>query len=138
MIVTINNWVRMLISSYSFGDEGESVEEIKTLEVLDEILNKYSETALLLFKHSTACPISKTAYSEVVRFLEKTDATSPPLYMVKVIESRSVSNAITSRFAVNHRSPQVILVRANEVLWDASHRRITCDALQHAINSIDI
>ena len=128
----------MLISSFLFGDEGDSMEEIKTLVVLDEILNKYSETALLLFKHSTACPISMAAYREVVRFLEKTDATSPPLYMVKVIESRSVSNAITSRFAVNHQSPQVLLLHANEVLWNASHGRITCDALQHAIKSVRI
>lgn len=135
LLATVNKWIRAQVNSISFGDEGDSVEEIKTIDVLDKIIYKHAETTLLLFKHSTACPISMVAYREVIRFLEKADAASPPVYMVKVIESRSVSNAIASRYAVKHQSPQILLVHADEVLWDASHGRITCDALQNAINT---
>lgn len=135
LFATVNKWIRAQVKSISFGDEGDSVEEIKTIDVLDKIINKHAEATFLLFKHSTACPISMAAYREVIRFLEKADTASPPVYMVKVIESRSVSNAIASRYAVKHQSPQILLVHADEVLWDVSHRRITCDALQNAINT---
>ena len=46
---------------------------------------------------------------------------APEVRMVKVIESRPVSNAIAEALGVEHKSPQLILVRERKALWSTSH-----------------
>jgi bacillithiol system protein YtxJ len=54
---------------------------------------------------------------------------------VKVIESRPVSNEIATEMHVKHESPQVLLIRDQEVLWHTSHWNITFEKLEQEINS---
>ena len=41
--------------------------------------------------------------------------------------------AIESRFGVEHESPQVIVLRKGQVCWDASHFKITAEAVAKAV-----
>lgn len=84
---------------------------------------------LLLFKHSTTCPISAAAYGEVHVF----ESVAPvPVYMVKVIEARPLSLALAQELGVRHASPQAILVENGRAVWDTSHYDITAAALGRA------
>jgi bacillithiol system protein YtxJ len=106
-----------------------SMKTIETEEQLQEVLSQHSEDTVLLFKHSTQCPISAAAYEQVLKFELESDV---PVYMVRVIEERPVSNAIAERFDVKHQSPQVIVLRRGAVKWHASHWDVTKDALLSA------
>lgn len=84
---------------------------------------------LLLFKHSTACPISAAAYREMRAF----ESGSPvPVYMVKVIEARRLSLWLADTLAVRHASPQAILVEKGQAVWNTSHYGITASTLEQA------
>lgn len=105
--------------------------EITTLPEWENVLQKSKEKPVLLFKHSTTCPVSAAAYREFTSFESDMDA-----YLVKVIESRPVSNEIESNLGVQHQSPQIFIVSNEEPIWHASHWNITETKIGQAIQSI--
>lgn len=111
--------------------------ELTNVDTLEASLAEASEDLYLVFKHSTTCPISASAYRRVETYLAEAGDTAPPIFLVKVIESRSVSNAIASRFGVRHESPQLLLVCKGEVRWHASHGAITADSIAAAVASTE-
>lgn len=102
---------------------------IETEQQLQEVLSQHSQDTVLLFKHSTQCPISAAAYEQVQKFEQESDV---PVYMVRVIEERPVSNAIAEHFGVRHQSPQALVLQGGTVKWHASHWDVTKDALLRA------
>jgi len=80
-----------------------------------------SET-FLIFKHSTRCSISSMAFS---RFEREFDFDQVPVLYLDLITYRSISNQLAESFNVHHQSPQVLLVKANVCLYNASHNAIT-------------
>lgn len=105
-------------------------QEITTIEELNQFLNRDGKK--LLFKHSTTCPISARAHQEYVSYLEEEQGITAAL--VKVIESRPISNTIAEQFQIKHESPQIFLINGNEVVWHASHHRIRKDAIEEKVN----
>ncbi|RLQ97908.1 bacillithiol system redox-active protein YtxJ [Falsibacillus albus] len=99
--------------------------KIDSVEEFNELLKK--ENHFFFMKHSLTCPISANAYQEFNRFLDQTDAKG---YYLAVQESRSLSNHIAETFGIKHESPQAFLVDHGEVLWHASHSRITKNELE--------
>ncbi len=89
---------------------------------------------LLIFKHSVTCGTSMSAYEELEQYLASADARVRHA-LVTVQTSRQVSDHVAVRLGVRHQSPQAILVRSGEVVWTASHHRITADALTVAVRS---
>jgi bacillithiol system protein YtxJ len=91
---------------------------------LDEALDASENGRVMLFKHSTACPVSSGAMGAMSRYEADRGEACPPVYMVKVIERRSLSNAIAERLGVEHRSPQVIVVENRRATAMVSHHGI--------------
>ncbi|MBB6671120.1 bacillithiol system redox-active protein YtxJ [Cohnella nanjingensis] len=108
---------------------------LTTLEQWEEALNGSAARPLLLFKHSTQCPISAGAHEELQHYMA--DATAAPMdfAIVHVIEERPVSNAIAETLGVQHKSPQAILVQDGKPQWDESHWRITYDFLSEKLGA---
>ena len=98
---------------------------------LEQLLDRSRTDPVLIFKHSTQCPISTQAYEEFTDFA----AGSENLVCgsVLVIENRKLSNAIATRFGVRHESPQALLIKDGRVVWHASHWSITTDSLNDAL-----
>ena len=113
--------------------EAFGVQEMTSIDELDAALAANAGQPVLLFKHSTTCPISASAHRRVAAYAEQAPAGAPPLYLVKVIESRPASNEIAARFGVRHESPQILLVRDGVCRWNASHGGIDGSAIIHAI-----
>jgi bacillithiol system protein YtxJ len=49
---------------------------------------------------------------------------------VNVSRDRAVSRAIEARTGVRHESPQALVLRGGQAVWDASHFAITAEAVQ--------
>ena len=98
---------------------------------LEQLIERSKTDPVLIFKHSTQCPISSEAYEEFKRFAQS--AVELPCALVLVIEHRELSNAIASRLGIRHESPQAIVVRDGQAAWNASHWSITADSLSHAL-----
>lgn len=91
----------------------------------------YRKTSFL-FKLSTTCPINAEAFSEFESFLGSTEEDIEP-YFVKVKETREISNKIATETEIKHQSPQILLIKNKEVLWDASHTKIIEQNLENAL-----
>lgn len=103
---------------------------ISTLEQLDAVIQSSNKQPVLLFKHSTQCPISANALAELEQFSHTEDAEDVLIRVVHVIEDRPVSNEIADRYQIKHESPQAFWIKDEQVLWHASHRAITSEALK--------
>jgi bacillithiol system protein YtxJ len=88
---------------------------------LDELVKESQSKTVAIFKHSTRCSVS----AMVKRSLERDwKADQLPIYYLDLIAYRSLSNEIANRFSVRHESPQLILIKNGEAIYDASHEGI--------------
>jgi len=93
---------------------------------LDEIREKSRQQPVVIFKHSTRCSISAMAKNR----LEREQSPEGTLfYFLDLIRYRSISNKIAEIFQVHHESPQVLLIRDGECIYDESHNGINMDEI---------
>ncbi|QJW88347.1 bacillithiol system redox-active protein YtxJ [Spirosoma taeanense] len=98
---------------------------------LDEIKEESAKQPVLIFKHSTTCSISAMALSRMERNWSDQLGVKP--YYLDLHANRPISNKIVSEFGVEHESPQVLLIRNGECVYDASHMAISFAGLQQAV-----
>lgn len=82
-----------------------------------------------IFKHSTRCSISTMAKSRV----EKSVIDSIDFYYLDLIAHRPLSNLIAEKFSVHHESPQILLIKNGECIFDESHNGINVQELEEAL-----
>ena len=82
----------------------------------------------VLYKHSHRCPTSALAMNEVRWFAD--ECPDVPVYVVNVVRESQLSQQLADDLGVEHRSPQVILLKSGKPHADASHLRITCELLE--------
>ena len=101
------------------------VREIADAEALEAAIGS---PRAVLFKHSTRCPVSAYVIDEVMEFAE--DHPEWPVYVLKVIEQRPLSNEAAERLGVRHESPQAFVLHQGQVRWHGSHNEVTADTLR--------
>ena len=106
--------------------------EITSSQEFGEILDESCQRKIILFKHSTTCPISGRAWQEVQDFIRES-SDEVLVVMIKVLESRPVSNQVTEDLGIKHQSPQVLLLSNRKVLWHASHQSVTQNKIKKAL-----
>ncbi|WP_410768139.1 bacillithiol system redox-active protein YtxJ [Fontibacillus sp. BL9] len=106
------------------------LKRIVSKEDLHSALEHTAEQPLLLFKHSTSCPISAGAHRELEKYLNNTPNEKITYGLIYVIEDRDVSNEAADVLGVKHESPQALLVKDGQAVWHTSHSKITADALR--------
>ena len=107
---------------------------VRHLEDLDRLLEGYSVRPVLLFKHSHTCGVSAEALDELLDHLS--DRVQDASYAIVTVQThRDLSNAVAKRLGVRHETPQVLLISGGEVVWSASHFRVTAAAVQNAITA---
>ena len=110
-------------------DRGETLLADLTDEAgFEALLGTSARRPQLIFKHSLTCPLSATAYGQLLSYLEVADASTDH-WLVRVQRDGGVSRLVEQRLGVRHESPQAILVRDGRAVWDASHFAITAEAL---------
>ena len=96
--------------------------ELNTEDQLETIRKKSVEKPQVIFKHSTRCGISSVAKSR----LEKWQPTEDfDFYYLDLIKYRLLSNRVAEEFEVYHESPQVLVIRNGECVYDESHLGIS-------------
>lgn len=91
-------------------------------EQLLHIKERSFEVAQAIFKHSTRCSISSMAKAR----LERADAlTGIDFYYLDLLQYRNISNEVAEIFSVHHESPQILLIKNGECVYDESHNGIS-------------
>ena len=98
--------------------------ELKDEEQLDIIKKLSTDKPQLIFKHSTRCAVSSMAKSR----LERSETPAGiDFYLLDLIQHRNISNKIAEEFAVYHESPQALLIKNGECVFDESHSGISME-----------
>lgn len=98
---------------------------------LDDIKAESADQPVLIFKHSTTCSVSAMALSRMERNWSESAGIKP--YYLDLLANRSLSGQVADTFAVNHQSPQVLLIQDGKCVYDASHMSISFQALTQAV-----
>jgi bacillithiol system protein YtxJ len=93
---------------------------------LEEIRENSKTKPQVIFKHSIRCGISSMAKSRLER-------SQPPgsidFYYLDLINYRSLSNKLSEMFQVVHESPQVLLIKSGECVYEESHSGIRMEEI---------
>lgn len=99
-------------------------------EQLKQIISKSQIKPQVIFKHSTRCSISSVALQRLQKVSQPSDID---FYFVDLLSFRSLSNKIAHVFNVPHESPQVLVIRDGQCVYDESHMGISMnDIVMHA------
>jgi bacillithiol system protein YtxJ len=95
-------------------------------EQLDDLVKKSFERPQAIFKYSSRCSLSDMIKDRLER---KTAPDAIDFYFLDLISYRALSGKIATLFHVHHESPQVLLIRNGECVYDESHAGIRMDEL---------
>lgn len=98
--------------------------ELTSIEQLNEI--KAATGYSVIFKHSTRCSVSSMAKRRFELDWEAIPETTP-LYFLDLIRHRDISNSIAGQFNVHHQSPQLLIIKHGECIYETSHGEISAE-----------
>ncbi len=104
--------------------------QLTDLSQLVEIKEKSKQKPQIIFKHSTRCSISSMAKGRLERSTAPNDAD---FYFLDLIAYRDISNQIAKDFHVYHESPQIVVIKNGECVYDESHGSITMDEIKEQV-----
>ncbi|WP_057937237.1 bacillithiol system redox-active protein YtxJ [Algoriphagus resistens] len=104
--------------------EAIQIQEIKTLS---------ADKPVLIFKHSTRCSISSMSLDRLSRKWKTEDEDKITPYYLDLITHRDLSDLVAREFRVPHESPQVLLVKNGQAVYDNSHFGISYAELMDKI-----
>lgn len=93
---------------------------------LETIKQESATQPVVIFKHSTRCSISVMAKNRL-------DKAAQPegikFYYLDLLQHRNISGKVAEDFHVHHESPQVLLIKNGECIYDESHNGIYLDEI---------
>jgi len=100
--------------------------QLTSEDQLEQIVNLSKERSQVIFKHSSRCSISSVAWKRV----QKSDKhTNIDFYFLDLIAYRSLSGKIAETFKVHHESPQILVIKDGQCIFDESHLSISMDEI---------
>jgi len=106
--------------------------DLTELKQLDTIVEESADTPVIIFKHSTRCPVSRMALKNFENEYSIGEEEATP-YFLDLIAHRDISNAIAERFNVIHQSPQVLVIKNGQSVYSESHDGIDARVVKRKI-----
>ncbi len=97
---------------------------------LEQIVELSHTKPQAIFKHSTRCSISTVAKNR----LDNSSVDAVDFYYLDLLAFRNISSSIAEKFNVYHESPQIILIKNGECIYDESHSGINIQDIVDAIS----
>jgi bacillithiol system protein YtxJ len=88
------------------------------------------QTPIVLLKHSTRCSISVMALGRLDRSVFPDTAK---FYLLDLLQHRDISAALAEKYNVHHESPQILIIKNDECIYDESHQGIRMEDIVEAL-----
>jgi len=95
-------------------------------EQLHQIKTNSNTKPQVIFKHSTRCSVSSMAKHRLERSSQPGEMD---FHFLDLIKYRNVSNRIAEDFNVYHASPQILVIKNGECIYDESHSGIEMEEI---------
>ncbi len=106
--------------------------ELNDEKQLEAINAQSAQQPVVIFKHSTRCSISSMAKSRLER---ETAPENTSFYYLDLLRHRDISNKIAADYAVHHESPQLLLIKNGECVYEETHNGISMHDLAEQLGS---
>jgi len=121
----------LLKSIFKSSSEAKPKEEskvnwipLKSLDQLEEINQISSKEAIVIFKHSTRCGISRMVLKSFEKQFDDTMSTLK-VYYLDLLNYRELSSEVGFKYQILHQSPQLLVIKNGIAVEHASHYDIT-------------
>jgi bacillithiol system protein YtxJ len=104
-------------------------QQITSIRELKEIIALSNDKVIAIFKHSTRCSISVMAKRRFELTWDYDSEKAIPVYL-DLLNHRDVSNAIEDQLGVQHASPQLIVLKDEQVMAHTSHNSINAQTIE--------
>lgn len=101
-------------------------------EQLKQIFSKSQSRPQVIFKHSTRCSISSLALQ---RLQKVSQPSNIDFYFLDLLSYRNLSNRIAQAFDVPHESPQVLVIKDGQCVYEESHMGISMNEIVEHVNA---
>lgn len=118
---SVNQLLHLLTTSYLCGMNWTA---LTAIEQIDDIIASSKQQPVVIFKHSTRCGTSDMVKMRLERSKQPENIE---FYFLDLIRYRDISNNISEVFNVFHESPQILLIKDGECIYDESHHAIYMD-----------
>ena len=102
---------------------------------LETLKQQSFEQPVVIFKHSTSCPISAMALNLLEQDWNAEKESGTAIFFLDLLKYRPVSNAVAEQFGVVHQSPQIIVLKDGKAVYDESHMGIRYDQIQSVVHA---
>ncbi len=103
---------------------------LQSIDQLATIQQESFNQPIVILKHSTSCSISVMALGRLDRSVFPSNAL---FYYLDLLKNRDISNALAANYNVVHESPQILIIKNGECIYDESHMGITMQAIEEVI-----
>ena len=100
--------------------------DLTSEEQLQQIKVNSNTKPQVIFKHSTRCSISSVAKNRLERSIQPGELD---FHFLDLIKYRPISQKIAEDFNVYHESPQRLLIKNGECIYDESHSGIDMEEI---------
>ena len=97
---------------------------LTSIEQLESIKNESKAETIFIFKHSTRCGISSMVIKRFENLFDES-MKNIKVYYLDLLNYRIISDEVGYTFQVMHQSPQLLVIRNEIAVFDASHYDIT-------------
>lgn len=111
---------------------------LKDSTQLDEILAESTKQPVLIYKHSTRCNISRSAFDRLERKWDAAAAGKLKRYFLDLLSYRDISNRIAEVFGVEHQSPQILVIWNGKSVLNLSHYDIDFDSIKSVLTDAEL
>lgn len=102
---------------------------LQSIDQIAAIKEGSKGNAVLIFKHSTRCIVSKMVKKEFEQLFDESTSILK-VYYLDLLNYRAISNALSEAFDVEHQSPQLLVIKNESAVFHASHQDITAINLE--------
>jgi bacillithiol system protein YtxJ len=104
---------------------------IEDYNQIQNLVDASHQQPQVIFKHSTRCSISVMAKNR----LERSGLPDQiQFHYLDLLQYRDISNKIAEQFSVYHQSPQILLIKNGECIFEETHSAISMDEIvEHAM-----
>ena len=110
----------------------------KTLDTMPQLVQLKADSfqkPVIIFKHSTTCGISAFAKHKLESNWDFTE-TDFDFYYLDLLSYRPISNQVAEDFGVVHQSPQIIVIKDGQAIYNTSHHQISTDAIRKSLKLV--
>jgi bacillithiol system protein YtxJ len=106
---------------------------LTSINQLAEVDNLSNQRPVIIFKHSTTCSISNTAFNRFKKAYANENEEQLPVFYLDLLKHRDVSNEIAKKYGVVHQSPQTLLIKDGKSIHNASHFEIDLSEIKELL-----